>query len=201
MRKYSNLLLAVLAAFGLTVATGASAMDAKKLYVQADLGVANLDADFDVNDAKFKNFKKSYDKSGFLPRVSVGYELGTMRVAADYTHYKKVTNTETQGTDTLSTKATAQGLGVSAIYNIPMQSDKLQPYVGVRVAANKVKFDVQGNNGYTSNTSKTKAGFGALVGADYKINDKITADVGYRYNQLNSDLKSHEMSVGMRYTF
>ncbi len=56
-------------------------------------------------------------------------------------------------------------------------------------------------NGFSSSKSKTKAGYGLLLGFGYKLSNEMTLDAGYRYNHMDSDLNAHEVSVGLRYYF
>ena len=138
-----------------------------------------------------------------MPRISAGYDFGDFRLAGDYTRYKTLSDGVKEGNNSLDLKARVQGVGVSAIYDIPLQSS-LQPYVGARLSVNKIKTEARsvgtGFRNFASD-SKIKVGIGAMAGLGYRINDNMTVDIGYRFNRLTSDLKAHEASVGLRYTF
>lgn len=203
-KPYKRLALVLLATLG--ASTAAVADEVKGFYVQGDVGLANLKVDggekFKLRNT-FKSLKNSYKESGFMPRISAGYDFGDFRLAGDYTHYKTVSDGVKEGNNSLDVKVKARGVGVSAIYDIPLQSN-FQPYVGARLSVNKIKGEARAAGaGFRSfaSDSETKVGIGAMAGLGYKINDNMTVDMGYRFNRLTSDLKAHEASVGLRYTF
>lgn len=169
---------------------------AQGYYVQGDLGLVNLRAKTELKDVNsLSDLKKSYKESTVLPRVSVGYDFGSFRVAGDYTHYKKAkTSTASANSETKT-----QGLGVAAIYDIPMGL-MVQPYVGARLAVNKVKQTANGKN-FSSSSSETKLTPGLMAGFGYQIDRNTTIDAGYRYNHFDSKLKAHEATIGVRYSF
>ncbi|HGP4549352.1 TPA: opacity family porin [Neisseria meningitidis] len=96
------------------------------------------------------------------PRVSVGYDFGGWRIAADYASYRKWNNNkysvntkvlkETQDNwQELKTENQENGtfhavssLGLSAIYDFKLNDkfDKFKPYIGARVAYGHVKHQV-----------------------------------------------------------
>ncbi|HIH9224995.1 TPA: opacity family porin, partial [Neisseria gonorrhoeae] len=94
------------------------------------------------------------------PRVSVGYDFGGWRIAADYARYrkwkesnysKKVTEFKHQNGTKKEDKTEHQGngsfhatssLGLSAIYDFKL-NDKFKPYIGVRVAYGHVRHQVR----------------------------------------------------------
>ncbi|MFW4343668.1 opacity family porin, partial [Neisseria meningitidis] len=98
------------------------------------------------------------------PRVSVGYDFGDWRIAADYASYRKWNNnkysvntkevernntsgnwkelkTENQENGTFHASSS---LGLSAIYDFKLNDkfDKFKPYIGARVAYGHVKHQV-----------------------------------------------------------
>lgn len=207
MKKPTQLLAAaLLAALGAATAAQAQTNDAKGFYVQGDIGLANLNVDggekFRLRNT-FRSLKQSYKDSGFMPRLSAGYDFGDVRVAGDYTHYKTVSDSVRDGGDSMHLKVKARGVGVAAIYDFASQS-RWQPYVGARLALNQIKVHASaataGMQAHASESS-TRLGLGALAGVGYQLNDRMTLDMGYRYNRLRSDLKAHEASVGLRYAF
>lgn len=197
MKKFT--FTAVIAALlGLTTSGVALADEITGAYVQGDVGLSHMRAKTNrewngVGDIRNNikdigsDIKDSYKESSFMPRVSAGYDFGDWRVAGDYTHYKKV-----QEGDVTSK---VRGAGVSAIYDFPINY-VVQPYVGARLGVNRLEHNATGLS-----VKDTKVGVGAMVGANYKIDRNLTVDGGYRYNRITSDVNSHEVGVGLRYTF
>ncbi|HFC8776078.1 TPA: Opacity protein opA54, partial [Neisseria gonorrhoeae] len=101
------------------------------------------------------------------PRVSVGYDFGGWRIAADYARYRKWNNnkysvnienvqkhdngnridrkTENQENGTFHA---VSSLGLSAVYDFKL-NDKFKPYIGMRVAYGHVRHGID-------STKKTK---------------------------------------------
>ncbi|EPI3827879.1 opacity family porin, partial [Neisseria gonorrhoeae] len=94
------------------------------------------------------------------PRVSVGYDFGGWRVAADYARYRKWNNNKysvniekvqevgknrrdrkTENQENGSFHAVSS-LGLSAVYDF-RPNDKFKPYIGVRVAYGHVRHQVR----------------------------------------------------------
>ncbi|HGO6470427.1 TPA: opacity family porin, partial [Neisseria gonorrhoeae] len=101
------------------------------------------------------------------PRVSVGYDFGGWRIAADYARYRKWNNNKysvsikelerndnsTSGSKYLNIKTrktehqengtfhAASSLGLSAVYDF-RPNDKFKPYIGMRVAYGHVRHQV-----------------------------------------------------------
>ncbi|HFC3033569.1 TPA: opacity family porin [Neisseria gonorrhoeae] len=98
------------------------------------------------------------------PRVSVGYDFGGWRIAADYARYRKWNNNkysvntklvQTGGDKRLRNEQTlktehqengtfhaASSLGLSAVYDFKL-NDKFKPYIGARVAYGHVRHQVR----------------------------------------------------------
>ncbi|HGT1919460.1 TPA: opacity family porin, partial [Neisseria gonorrhoeae] len=101
------------------------------------------------------------------PRVSVGYDFGGWRIAADYARYRKWNNNKysvnikelgrngnenSGGKLNIQTQKTehqengtfhaASSLGLSAVYDF-RPNDKFKPYIGVRVAYGHVRHQVR----------------------------------------------------------
>ena len=174
----------------------ALADDNRGFYVQGDLGHSTIKTKDDGGKGSAK---------GFSPRLSGGYDFGDFRVAADYTHYKSHKESGRISSSTnYDAKAKFQSFGVSAIYDINLQSP-VKPYVGARVGLNRVSFDT---TEYSSNfieryeTRKTKTGLGMMTGIGYDINQNIALDAGYRYNHWGKfdgvKVHTHEVSAGVR---
>ncbi|EPI1478368.1 opacity family porin, partial [Neisseria gonorrhoeae] len=92
------------------------------------------------------------------PRVSVGYDFGSWRIAADYARYRKWNNNKysvsikelknnnkkkkkTENQENGSFHAVSS-LGLSAVYDF-RPNDKFKPYIGVRVAYGHVRHQVR----------------------------------------------------------
>lgn len=197
----------MIAAAGMLMAGTAAAENGAGFYVQGDVGLANLNTNTEKFKVKntFKSLKNSYKESGFVPRISAGYDFGNnLRVAGDYTHYKNVEDSARDGDTSLNVKGQARGMGVSAIYDFPLEGTPIKPYAGARVGLNKTKVQARlqnGSNTQSHSDSKTKVGMGVMVGASYEISPNISTDVGYRYNHMGSEIKAHEVTAGVRYTF
>ncbi|EMT3905236.1 Opacity protein opA54, partial [Neisseria gonorrhoeae] len=128
-------------------------------YVQADLAYAYEHITRDYPDAAGANKGKISTVSDYFrnirthsihPRVSVGYDFGSWRIAADYARYRKWNNnkysvniervreahsnridlkTENQENGTFHA---VSSLGLSTVYDFRV-NDKFKPYIGVRV--------------------------------------------------------------------
>ncbi|EMT1207968.1 outer membrane beta-barrel protein, partial [Neisseria gonorrhoeae] len=140
-------------------------------YVQADLAYAYEHITRDYPDAAGANqgkkistvsdYFKNIRTHSIHPRVSVGYDFGGWRIAADYARYRKWNNnkysvnienvqkhdngnridrkTENQENGTFHT---ASSLGLSAVYDF-RPNDKFKPYIGARVAYGHVRHQVR----------------------------------------------------------
>ncbi|EPI4564937.1 opacity family porin [Neisseria gonorrhoeae] len=140
-------------------------------YVQADLAYAYEHITRDYPDAAGANQgKKISTVSDYFrnirthsihPRVSVGYDFGGWRIAADYARYRKWNNnkysvnienvrirkengnridrkTENQENGTFHA---VSSLGLSAVYDFKL-NDKFKPYIGARVAYGHVRHSI-----------------------------------------------------------
>ncbi|EPI5687044.1 opacity family porin [Neisseria gonorrhoeae] len=137
-------------------------------YVQADLAYAYEHITRDYPDAAGANKGKISTVSDYFrnirthsihPRVSVGYDFGGWRIAADYARYRKwkesnsstkkvtedikdnyrETKTEHQGNGSFHA---ASSLGLSAVYDFKL-NDKFKPYIGARVGYGHVRHQVR----------------------------------------------------------
>ncbi|HFC0064350.1 TPA: outer membrane beta-barrel protein [Neisseria gonorrhoeae] len=142
-------------------------------YVQADLAYAYEHITRDYPDAAGANQgKKISTVSDYFrnirtrsvhPRVSVGYDFGSWRIAADYARYRKwndnkySVNTKKMREKNSNGKNVAEylkaenqengsfhavsSLGLSAVYDF-RPNDKFKPYIGVRVAYGHVRHGI-----------------------------------------------------------
>ncbi|MBG8702714.1 Opacity protein opA54 [Neisseria meningitidis] len=151
-------------------------------YVQADLAYAaerithNYPEPTGADKDKIStvsDYFRNIRAHSIHPRVSVGYDFGGWRIAADYASYrkwkesnsstKKVTEEINNNYKETQTKHQGNGsfhaassLGLSAIYDFKL-NDKFKPYIGARVAYGHVKHQVHSVETKTTTvTSKPK---------------------------------------------
>ncbi|EMR8121470.1 outer membrane beta-barrel protein [Neisseria gonorrhoeae] len=141
-------------------------------YVQADLAYAyeHITRDYpkptDPSKGKIStvsDYFRNIRTHSIHPRVSVGYDFGGWRIAADYARYRKWNNNkysvntklvQTGGDKRLRNEKTlktehqengtfhaASSLGLSAVYDF-RPNDKFKPYIGVRVAYGHVRHGI-----------------------------------------------------------
>ncbi|MBG9146403.1 outer membrane beta-barrel protein [Neisseria meningitidis] len=138
-------------------------------YVQADLAYAAERITHDYpkptganNTSTVSDYFRNIRAHSIHPRVSVGYDFGDWRIAADYARYRKWNNnkysvntkevqengntrqdlkTENQENGTFHA---VSSLGLSAIYDFKLNDkfDKFKPYIGVRVAYGHVRHSI-----------------------------------------------------------
>ncbi|ENW4022983.1 outer membrane beta-barrel protein [Neisseria gonorrhoeae] len=142
-------------------------------YVQADLAYAaeRITHDYPKPTDPSKgtistvsDYFRNIRTHSIHPRVSVGYDFGGWRIAADYTRYRKWNNSkysvntklvQTGGNKRLRNEKTlktehqengtfhaASSLGLSAIYDFDTGS-RFKPYIGMRVAYGHVRHQVR----------------------------------------------------------
>ncbi|EMT8604648.1 outer membrane beta-barrel protein [Neisseria gonorrhoeae] len=156
-----------------SAAQAASEGNGRGPYVQADLAYAYEHITRDYPDAAgLEKGKKISTVSDYFrnirthsihPRVSVGYDFGGWRIAADYARYRKWNNNKysvntklvkiggderLRNEQTLKTEHQENGtfhavssLGLSTIYDFDTGS-RFKPYIGMRVAYGHVKHQV-----------------------------------------------------------
>ncbi|MFC0322472.1 opacity family porin [Gallibacterium melopsittaci] len=187
--------LIVIALGALAVASVVNA----EVYVQGDLGYSKLKstglAHGNVSDSNLE------------PSVAVGYKMGDWRIAVDYTNYGKASGSYTDGSVKGHAKAKAQGVGISAIYDIDINS-AVKPYIGGRLSANSVKVTdnyVENGAKHSDTDSSTKLGYGAMVGANYGLAPNLDLDTAVEYNRLGNwdgvKLNQYGLKVGLKYSF
>ncbi|HFA0492290.1 TPA: outer membrane beta-barrel protein [Neisseria gonorrhoeae] len=154
-----------------SAAQAASEGNGRGPYVQADLAYAAERITHDYPDAAGANQgKKISTVSDYFrnirthsvhPRVSVGYDFGGWRIAADYARYRKWNNNKysvnienvqiredngnridrkTENQENGSFHAVSS-LGLSAVYDFKL-NDKFKPYIGARVAYGHVRHSI-----------------------------------------------------------
>ncbi|ENS8300687.1 outer membrane beta-barrel protein [Neisseria gonorrhoeae] len=171
-------------------------------YVQADLAYAYEHITRDYPDASGANQGKISTVSDYFrnirthsihPRVSVGYDFGGWRIAADYTRYRKWNNSkysvntklvQTGGDKRLRNEQTlktehrengtfhaASSLGLSTIYDFDTGS-RFKPYIGMRVAYGHVRHQVRSVQQETEIVTTYPSGGGAPSSVPSKMPPK-----------------------------
>ncbi|UOP04453.1 opacity family porin [Conchiformibius kuhniae] len=192
MVNKSQALAVTLAVCGAAAQT-ASADGTGGVYVQGDIGVAALQVGSDARDRAVSGLtQRVYRRSTVLPRLGGGYDFGDWRLGGDYTHYPRISKGK-------YAKAQAQSLGVSAIYDVDTGT-ALQPYVGARLSLNRVKSTFGDEDEYIAH-DKIRVSPGVMAGVSLQVDRQVAVDAGYRYNHMDANMKAHEVSLGMRYTF
>ncbi|HFC3877275.1 TPA: opacity family porin, partial [Neisseria gonorrhoeae] len=157
-----------------SAAQAASEGNGRGPYVQADLAYAaeRITHDYPKPTGTKKgttistvsDYFRNIRTHSIHPRVSVGYDFGGWRIAADYARYRKWNNNkysvntklvQTGGSETLRNERTLKtehqengtfhavsSLGLSAVYDFKL-NDKFKPYIGARVAYGHVRHQVR----------------------------------------------------------
>ncbi|WP_082299375.1 opacity family porin, partial [Neisseria gonorrhoeae] len=135
-------------------------------YVQADLAYAAERITHDYPEptgtkkdkiSTVSDYFRNIRTHSIHPRVSVGYDFGGWRIAADYARYRKWNNNkysvsikELENNNNKKKKTENQengsfhavsSLGLSAVYDFKL-NDKFKPYIGARVAYGHVRHSI-----------------------------------------------------------
>ncbi|HFA1700822.1 TPA: outer membrane beta-barrel protein [Neisseria gonorrhoeae] len=176
-------------------------------YVQADLAYAYEHITRDYPDAAGANQgKKISTVSDYFrnirtrsvhPRVSVGYDFGSWRIAADYARYRKWNNnknsvqikevgnvppnrkdqkTENQENGTFHA---VSSLGLSAVYDFDTGS-RFKPYIGARVAYGHVRHSIDS----TKKTTEIVTTVGSNKAADTVLVGISTQNAHHQSNSI-----------------
>ncbi|EMU4575130.1 outer membrane beta-barrel protein [Neisseria gonorrhoeae] len=151
-----------------SAAQAASEDNGRGPYVQADLAYAAERITHDYPEptgakkgttiSTVSDYFRNIRTHSIHPRVSVGYDFGSWRIAADYARYRKWNNNKysvsikelknnnkkkkkTENQENGSFHAVSS-LGLSAVYDF-RPNDKFKPYIGVRVAYGHVRHQVR----------------------------------------------------------
>ncbi|RQK78455.1 Opacity protein opA54 [Neisseria meningitidis] len=183
-------------------------------YVQADLAYAAERITHDYpqatganNTSTVSDYFRNIRAHSIHPRVSVGYDFGGWRIAADYASYRKWNNNKySVNTKELQRNKThgnwielktenqengsfhaASSLGLSAIYDFKLNDkfDKFKPYIGARVAYGHVKHQVHSVETTTETIFTTPTG-GATLGGT--IPNKSSSKPPYHQSHSISSL-------------
>ncbi|HGJ8613872.1 TPA: opacity family porin, partial [Neisseria gonorrhoeae] len=163
-----------------SAAQAASEGNGRGPYVQADLAYAAERITHDYPEpagakkgttiSTVSDYFRNIRTHSIHPRVSVGYDFGGWRIAADYARYRKWNNnkysvsikklrsrynkkTENQENGTFHA---VSSLGLSAVYDFKL-NDKFKPYIGARVAYGHVRHSID--------STKKTTGFFTAAGA------------------------------------
>ncbi|ENV9729550.1 outer membrane beta-barrel protein [Neisseria gonorrhoeae] len=163
-------------------------------YVQADLAYAAERITHDYPEptgtkkgkiSTVSDYFRNIRTHSIHPRVSVGYDFGGWRIAADYARYRKWNNNKysvsikellrndnknSGGKLNIQTQKTehqengtfhaVSSLGLSAVYDFKL-NDKFKPYIGARVAYGHVKHQVRSVESETTIVLTTTPGIEA----------------------------------------
>ncbi|EMT4387412.1 outer membrane beta-barrel protein [Neisseria gonorrhoeae] len=174
-------------------------------YVQADLAYAyeHITHDYPKPTAPNKNkistvsdYFRNIRTHSIHPRVSVGYDFGGWRIAADYARYRKWNNNKysvntkevlrngnenSGGKLNIQTRKTehqengtfhaASSLGLSTIYDFDTGS-RFKPYIGMRVAYGHVRHQVRSVQQETTTVTTYPSGGGAKTSVPSKMPPK-----------------------------
>ncbi|WP_082302040.1 opacity family porin, partial [Neisseria meningitidis] len=179
-------------------------------YVQADLAYAAERITHDYpkatganNTSTVSDYFRNIRAHSIHPRVSVGYDFGDWRIAADYARYRKWNNNKysvntkevlrhsngnwkelkTENQENGSFHATSS-LGLSAIYDFKLNDkfDKFKPYIGARVAYGHVKHQVHSVRKETTTVFSKSQGSTALG----KIPSSVTKPAYHESHSISS---------------
>ncbi|EMT6753670.1 outer membrane beta-barrel protein [Neisseria gonorrhoeae] len=179
-----------------SAAQAASEGNGRGPYVQADLAYAaeRITRDYPKPTAPGKNkistvsdYFRNIRTHSIHPRVSVGYDFGGWRIAADYARYrkwndnkysvniKKLENKNKKKTENQENGSfhAVSSLGLSAVYDFKL-NDKFKPYIGARVAYGHVRHSID-------STKKITASAG---GAGSPASYKSTQDAHHQSNSI-----------------
>ncbi|HFB0517307.1 TPA: outer membrane beta-barrel protein [Neisseria gonorrhoeae] len=179
-----------------SAAQAASEGNGRGPYVQADLAYAaeRITHDYPEPTGTGKNkistvsdYFRNIRTHSIHPRVSVGYDFGGWRIAADYARYrkwndnkysvniKKLENKNKKKTENQENGSfhAVSSLGLSAVYDFDTGS-RFKPYIGMRVAYGHVRHSID-------STKKITASAG---GAGSPASYKSTQDAHHQSNSI-----------------
>ncbi|HFA7052201.1 TPA: outer membrane beta-barrel protein, partial [Neisseria gonorrhoeae] len=189
-KNFSSLLFSSLLFSSLLFSSAAQAASedgGRGPYVQADLAYAAERITHDYPEptgtkkdkiSTVSDYFRNIRTHSIHPRVSVGYDFGGWRIAADYARYRKWNDSKysvsikelknkkkkTENQENGSFHAVSS-LGLSAVYDFKL-NDKFKPYIGARVAYGHVRHSIS-----TKKTTEflTVAGARVTVPGTYKV--------------------------------
>lgn len=183
----------------LLATTVALSAHAGNVYVQGDLGYSQ----FTIDD--FPGHQNTFNQ-----RISLGYDFDNpFRLAVDYTHFRKIHKSAHDENISSESSVKLSSVGVTGLYdfNINDINAKLVPYIGIRLSHNNINATVSRTTrqsfNYLNKYRDNYVGFGALGGAQYKINERISLNGNIEYNRFSRDLELNEVGakLGIRVNF
>ncbi|HGN6927528.1 TPA: opacity family porin [Neisseria gonorrhoeae] len=200
-KNFSSLLFSSLLFSSLlfsSAARAASEDGGRGPYVQADLAYAAERITHDYPEpagakkgkiSTVSDYFRNIRTHSVHPRVSVGYDFGGWRIAADYARYRKwndskysVSIKELKNNNKKKTENQENGsfhavssLGLSAVYDFKL-NDKFKPYIGARVAYGHIRHSID-------STKKITAGAGG-AGSPVRPSYKSTQDAHHQSNSI-----------------
>ncbi|ENY0170259.1 outer membrane beta-barrel protein, partial [Neisseria gonorrhoeae] len=173
-----------------SAAQAASEGNGRGPYVQADLAYAAERITHDYPEptgakkgttiSTVSDYFRNIRTHSIHPRVSVGYDFGSWRIAADYARYRKWNNSKysvsikelkskSKSKKELKTVNQENGtfhavssLGLSAVYDFKL-NDKFKPYIGARVAYGHVRHSISTKKTIEVTTVPSNAPNGAVT--------------------------------------
>ncbi|ENS8100834.1 outer membrane beta-barrel protein, partial [Neisseria gonorrhoeae] len=194
-----------------SAAQAASEGNGRGPYVQADLAYAAERITHDYPEptgakkgttiSTVSDYFRNIRTHSIHPRVSVGYDFGSWRIAADYARYRKWNNSKysvsikelkskskskSKSKKELKTVNQENGtfhavssLGLSAVYDFKL-NDKFKPYIGARVAYGHVRHSISTKKTIEVTTVPSNAPNGAVT--TYNTDPKTQND--YQSNSI-----------------
>ncbi|HFA2828021.1 TPA: outer membrane beta-barrel protein, partial [Neisseria gonorrhoeae] len=174
-------------------------------YVQADLAYAAERITHDYPEptgakkgttiSTVSDYFRNIRTHSIHPRVSVGYDFGGWRIAADYARYRKWNNSKysvsikelknnnkkkkkTENQENGSFHAVSS-LGLSAVYDFKL-NDKFKPYIGARVAYGHVRHSIDS----TKKTTEIVTTVGSNKAADTVLVGISTQNAHHQSNSI-----------------
>lgn len=193
--------LSLMAMLGVLVSSTAFAKEGNNngFYVQGDVGYAKF---------QLKEAGEKVKDNQFNQKLTFGYDFGDVRTELNYTNNEKFKNKFGDGVDSIG-EATIKNHALSAtvIYDIDNRSN-LTPYIGAKLSQNFIKNKVnyvETGMSYSHNISKTKLGYGAIVGIDYEIADGVSLNLAGEYDYVgkidNVKMSQFGVKTGIKYVF
>ncbi len=164
---------------------------AENFYVQGDLG-------YSIVDSEINNTNAVEDKV-FTQRIGVGYDLGNVRFALDYTNFNKAKDNEKPAPDYSDGSLKIKSVGVSAIYDFH-KFTTFVPYIGVRASYNHTNTTLR-TPSYHYVKKENRPGLGVLAGVQRKLTNRLDLNLGAEYNRIGNDVYNLGASAGLRFNF
>ena len=178
------------------------------VYIQIDTGRGHLNMKkLPAVPQELKGLaNQSSDKSGNFLRVSLGVvSVKYLRLGFDTTHYTNVKQEYRSTNASFKSKTNMHSLGMSFI--LGTNEDVLNTfymYGGVRAGFNMVQTKSEYTlDGVTKNTEETRwrPGWTPVVGASWQLTSSLAIDSNLQYNMIAGNIRSTELSVGLRFLF